>query len=130
MSDLQCPATVVLVTRSLLRAGANMSQLGLTRCSGVCVAAALANDDTDRAAATGLASQAGCQLYVLDEAVDAATLTAAIDSLADLYRGETLLVIAPDAVLHGVHAATNDPTRPIAVAIDSSGWVALERQVK
>src|SRR5262245_19314580 len=123
MNDLQCPATVVLATHSLLVSGANASSLGITRCSGVFVAAALAADAGDLARATGLARQAGCRLEILDEAVDATTLTIAVDGLADLYRGETLLVIAPDDVLREMYGTT----QAIAVSIDSSGWIVANR---
>lgn len=97
MSDLQCPATVVLVAADVLaRVGA----------AAIVVGQHLAGTfDVDVA--------------------DGAALRRRVDELADLYRGETILVVAPLDAICTALAVSGALDQPVTVAVDSDGWRVL-----
>ena len=104
MSDLQCPATVVLLAPGMTTA--------LRPLAGVFAAG------TPPPSAAALAAAADCRLAVLD-APDAPALRRRIDELSDLHRGETIAVVAPPDLLA---ALLGRQATPAVVEIDSSGW--------
>ena len=116
MSDLQCPAKVVLAAREML------PSLAGERFSGVYVAAATVADPAGRAAASGFAAQANCQLEILADATDGASFRRSLQDLSDVYRGETIAVIAPRELMREAIGRAADSAQPIVVSIDSSGW--------
>lgn len=97
MSDLQCPATVVLVAPGVL------ARVG---------AAAIA-------AGENLAGTFDVNV------ADGATLRQRVDELADLYRGETIVVVAPADAIRTALGAGGAVDQPVAVAVDSTGWRVL-----
>jgi hypothetical protein len=119
MSDLQCPAKVVLAAREML------PSLTGERFSGVYVVPAIAADPAGRAAVSGFAAQANCQLDTLADAIDGASLRRSLQELSDVYRGETIAVVAPRALVREAIGRAADSTQPIVVSIDSSGWTVL-----
>jgi hypothetical protein len=119
MSDLQCPAKVVLAHREML------PSLAGERFSGVYVAPAIAADPASSAAASGFAAQVNCRLDTLVEAIDGASLRRSLQELSDIYRGETIAVIAPSALIREAIGRAADSAQPIVVSIDSSGWTVL-----
>lgn len=126
MSDLQCPANVVLVPHSMLGGDANIPAPLDVHYFGVFVAASIAADAADLAHANALAQRCGCRLEVMSDAVDSASLARAVDDLADLHRGETIVVVAHhDMILHLI-GRTLDAENPIEVAIDDTGWAVLQ----
>jgi hypothetical protein len=50
-----------------------------------------------------------------------AELRARVDELSDLYRGETIVVVAPPEVIR----ETVGVSGPVTVAVDSSGWTVV-----
>jgi hypothetical protein len=126
MSDLQCPAVVVLIDRERVASGDAIVALAEKRLACVFVARAIASDEDALAAATQLAARAGCTLGTLTEAVDGATLARAVDELADLHRGETIAVVASDDAIRDALGAARAPAGAITVAIDSSGWSVVD----
>lgn len=125
MSDLQCPANVVLVPDSMLGGDGPLAAPFGTHCFGVFVAAAIAADADSFAHASALAQTSGCKLEVMSEAVDSASLARAVDDLADLHRGETILVVARHDLIRDLIGRTLDTETAIEVAIDDSGWAVL-----
>jgi hypothetical protein len=116
VSDLQCPATVILVAPEAVARASLAGRL----IAGVFAAADL--DDAARAAAGSLAEQAGCRL---DE-VEGAALREELEALADLHRGETLCVVArPESIAAALRRAGGE-AGPVTLAIDSSGWRVSE----
>jgi hypothetical protein len=116
VSDLQCPARVVLATSDVLP-----SLVG-ERYSGVFAAAAVASDARALAAATAFAQQVNCELERIDAAVDAPAFKRALDELSDVYRGEAIVAVAPLAMIREVVGRAADAAKPLFVEIDSSGW--------
>lgn len=119
MSDLQCPAQVVLAAREML------PSLTGERFSAVYVLPAIAADPAGRAAASGFAAQVNCRLDTLADAIDGAGLRRALQELSDIYRGETIAVIAPRDLLREAIGRAAESAQPIVVSIDSSGWTVL-----
>ncbi|HET6337934.1 MAG TPA: hypothetical protein VFG30_32155 [Polyangiales bacterium] len=126
MSDLQCPAKVLFVARDLLDLGASLLTPGNERYSGVFAASAIAADAGDLARATVLGQQAGCSLKILADVVDGTSLARAVQDLSDVYRGETIVVIADRDLMREVFGRAGGSMEPIAVSIDSSGWTMLK----
>lgn len=124
MSDLQCPANVVLASRDMLPA------LAYERFSGVFVAPAIAAYASELAAARSFAKQVNCALDTLTGALDAASCRLALQDLSDVYRGETVVVIAPRELIHDLLGRAADAAQPSVVAIDSSGWVVTHYSAK
>jgi len=120
MSDLQCPAIIVMLTpEALEHARANISRL-----SAVVAAASLEPGSRALGQVQRLAAGHGCQVERAD-LDDAAALSEHVEQLADLYRGETVAVIAPTAAVCAALRHTAAADRPIAIAVDSSGWKLL-----
>jgi hypothetical protein len=115
VSDLQCPARVVLATSEVL------PSLAGERYSGVFVVAAVASDPHALAAATAFAQQVNCELERI-EAVDGQAFKRALDELSDVYRGEAIVAVAPLAMIREVVGRAADAAKPVHVEIDSSGW--------
>jgi hypothetical protein len=118
MSDLQCPATFLLLTPESLPA---LDARGL-RIAGVFMDASLGAETL--AGALHVAAAHGCKVERLDLG-ERATLTREVEQLADSYRGETVLLLAPSsAVCAALHRAV-PLTHPVVVAVDSDGWNVL-----
>jgi hypothetical protein len=122
MSDLQCPAVVYLIARELLGSDELAAEFRGKHLSGVFVASSV-GVDLDLARATRLAEQAGRTLERLADASLRAGLVEAVNQLSDLYRGETVAVIADAQAICSALVRKSAPTAPVAVAIDSSGWL-------
>jgi hypothetical protein len=122
MSDLQCPATVLLIARALLGSADVGPRLADRRLAGLFMESSVAADPHAVAFVTRLAEQGDHPVEVLTSARDSTSLARAIDQLSDLYRGETIAVVAPDSTLRDLLAAAAAPTELVVVAIDSSGW--------
>jgi len=146
MSDLQCPATFLVVPVDTLGEGWRAEVAGLaerlrdrrvaavyggTRAPAVAVSAALAG---------GL----GVPSHPLAEAPGAAAdgtavarWRAALEGLADLHRGETVLVVGDGQVLEpaltplvrrGLGAGPGrTPYRPVTLEVDGDGWRLVDR---
>ena len=99
MTDLHCPAIVMLVTSEAELAGEQLAGIFATPIAGSARAA------------------------TLTEVIDAASLRAAIDHLADLHRGETIAIVATNDELRALVGRT----APITVEIGASGWAVRRR---
>ncbi len=123
MSDLQCPAMVILASpESLSGAGVVERLLSGRTLAGVFFVAPPGDDAAARLAAEELGAAAECRHEVLTGAVDAATLREGIDALSDLYRGEELAVVAPTSLIREVLRRADVSSEPIFVAVDDDGW--------
>lgn len=130
MSDLQCPATILLIAREAIGAGGK-AILGARHLSGLFVASAVAADPGGLAAATSLADEGAWRLSTMAGVDDGASLARAMNHLADLHRGETIAVVASQDMIEGVVAnATAFSGEPITVAIDGSGWSVSPRPTR
>jgi hypothetical protein len=109
MSDLHCPATVILASPESIRAGRVPRPL-----TSVFVAAPLASHP----AAAELARSFGFAVEVLAAAVDAKALREAVNEVADNHRGYTVAVVASRAMIEQIVGRDD----PVTVTIDSSGW--------
>jgi hypothetical protein len=125
MSDLQCPAVVLLIARELLTTDEVTAAFRGKHLAGVFVASSI-TDEVDLSAATRVAEGAGRTFERLTVGSARAGLIDAINQLSDLYRGETIAVVADAKTISGALGWDSAPTAPVTVAIDSSGWV-LER---
>jgi broad specificity phosphatase PhoE len=87
---------------------------------------ALAANPHELAAIKRLAGSSDCQVEVSDAAfADRASLERALEDFADLYRGETIALVASGDVIQSLLRCARTPTEPIAIAIDDSGWAAI-----
>ena len=118
MSDLQCPATFLVLGSAEPRALEGVSDARLS--------AAYAVPEAQARVADAL-GETGPPVTALD--LDGTTYVAALDGLADLHRGETVLVVLPEdapAVLCGradrVAAEVLEVTEVLEVAVDADGW--------
>lgn len=102
MTDLQCPATVVFVSSSTTL---------VERRAGI-FATPAAHDV--------LRVHGGA--VTLTEATNVEGLRSAIDHLADLHRGETIVVVASREEICGLLALSDLPEGSITLSIDASGW--------
>ena len=121
MSDLQCPATILLIAREAIGAGGK-AILGARRLSGLFVASAVAADPGGLAAATSLADEGAWRLSTMAGVDDGASLARAMNHLADLHRGETIAVVATQDMIDSAVGSAGIAGEAITVAIDSSGW--------
>lgn len=115
MSDLQCPATFVLLAAETAHAlDARMLRL-----------AAVFADTTVGAAAQAevarVAAAHGCMVQRAHMG-DRAALAEQIEQLADGYRGETVLLLAPSAAICAALRRTGPLVQPAILAVDSDGW--------
>ena len=116
MSDLQCPATIVLLTERSVGA----SELRELRLALVVLAA----DSGADSKATRLASLHGCHLEAVG-GMDCRALTQRIAELADSYRGESVAFIGSEQAVCAVLGRTLPPAEPVTLAVDGSGWNVL-----
>lgn len=127
MSDLQCPATILLIAREAIATGGK-AILGARHLSGLFVASAVAADPGGHAAAASLADEGAWRLSIMAGVDDGAGLARAMNHLADLHRGETIAVVASQAMIEDVVGnATAFSDEPITVAIDRAGWSVSPR---
>ena len=121
MSDLQCPAVFVLLTPETV-AG---SRLADQRLAGVYVASGVAHEGQVLQDARKLADQHGCKVENAD-AEDEDSLLDRIEQLADVYRGETVALIAPSRAICAVIECLEPPDEPVAIAVDGNGIRPIE----
>lgn len=121
MSDLQCPAVFVLLTPETV-AG---SQLADQRLAGVYVASGVATEGRVLEDARKLADQHGCKVSNA-EAEDEDSLLDRIEQLADVYRGETIALVAPSRAICAVIECLEPPDEPVAIAVDGDGIRPIE----
>lgn len=116
MSDLQCPATVVLLTEQSV--GTN--ELRDLRLARVVHAA----DSGNEAAARHLARVHNCDVETVTS-MDGPALGERIETLADAYRGESVAVVATMRAVCAALGRKQAPAEPIVLAVDSDGWNVL-----
>ncbi|MGH8967705.1 MAG: histidine phosphatase family protein [Actinomycetes bacterium] len=130
MSDLQCAATLLLVGHGDEGQSREVGRsLGDRRVSMVYTSPAPDAVQTAKIAAAEL----GVQVRVAEQLDEASTMAAALDSAADLHRGETVLfVTARDAIRAAISPLVPNGVpgdRPLGscdvveVAVDADGWV-------
>ena len=112
MSDLQCPASFVLLTPETA-ATCDVSELRLSLV--VCACA------TNAQTVQRLAAKDRCTIETSTLA-DAADLATKINRLADQYRGEQVAVIEDSKLICAALNQRAAPTLPIQIAVDSDGW--------
>ena len=118
MSDLQCPATILLIPSEAVASDACWRALEGQRLFGFYVDAKVQKD----AAVNGLAEAADCPVQQIGPLDNGAGLRQVLEDLADVHRGETIAVIATAKVIESRLGLDHLPTTPIEVKIDSSGW--------
>lgn len=123
MSDLQCPATILLIPCECLASGSHVSVVAGRRLAGLFVDATVAADAAAFAAISDAAQVSQCPIKVARPARDSAGLAELLDELADGYRGETVAVVTTAAVIQARLLFSEAPSEPVAIAIDSDGWV-------
>jgi hypothetical protein len=115
VSDLLCPATFLVLGSAAEQAAA--------RVVGARLAAAYATVDGRAVAAAG---GGGWGLGVGTLELDGTTYASALEDLADLHRGETVLVVLPQDTAAALAAACGspdgEPDRVLEVAVDGDGW--------
>jgi hypothetical protein len=119
MSDLQCPATLILLTPET----AAVSDVGEYRLSLVIFAHDL---PLARAAALSLGGQRGYEAKAAD-ITHGEALRARIAELSDMYRGEQVAVVASAQAICEALRLPAPPTAAVALAVDSDGWRILSR---
>jgi hypothetical protein len=93
--------------------------------SGLFVCASLALEGESSSVVARLASGLACRVNDLADVRDGASLRAAVEQLSDLFRGETIVVVAATNMLRDALAPMSE--LPITVAIDSDGWIVQGR---
>jgi hypothetical protein len=116
VTDLQCPAIVLLIPREILAARAWNCILAGRRLSGVFVDGAHA----ELVAANGIAD---CAPELLEPLLDGSTFKRTLEQLADLYRGETVALVTSGELIQAGLGFEQTPVEPLALSIDSTGWV-------
>lgn len=112
MSDLQCPATIILLTP----ATAAVSDMREHRLSLLLSERALQSAAVD----------CDCERTEL-ELADGSALVTSIAQLADMYRGEQVAILARAQVICQALRLEAPPTAAIVLAVDSDGWQLLSR---
>lgn len=125
MSNLQCPAVVLLIAHERLASAQVSAALHGRHVARIFVTSALSADAKGAAILARLAVQAACPLETLTDVTEAAGLRQAIDRLADLSRGETIVVVTADDLIQDLLGAANVSGAPIALSIDADGWTML-----
>ena len=110
MSDLQCPAIILLLTP----ATAAVSDMREYRLARVLMARELA-------AISGAVESERVDL------ADAEALAARIAELADMYRGEQVAIVARPHVLCELLHLPALPAAVITLAVDSDGWQIVSK---
>lgn len=111
MSDLQCPASFVLLTPEAAQA-CDLSELRLSLIVNACAPDAIVQR---------LAAKDRCTIEA-SALANGAELALKIEQLADQYRGEQVAVIAAPELLRAALKQRVTPTFPVYVAVDSDGW--------
>ena len=147
MSDLQCPATFLVVRVHTLGKGWRGQVAGLTeRLRDSRVAAVYAGTTAPAVAVSAaLADGLGVPSHPLaapptpgvpGDGTAVARCRTALEELADLHRGETVLVVDDGQVLEpalaplvgrGPGAGPTPPYRPVALEVDGDGWRLVDR---
>src|SRR4051812_38846124 len=117
MSDLQCPATILLIPSESAGSDACWRAINGQRLLGFYVDAAIERD----AAVSGLAEATDCPIQKIGTLQNGASLTQALEDLADLHRGETIAVVARAKLIEARLGLEGLPNAPVEVKIDSSG---------
>ncbi len=125
MTDLHCPAYDILVAPESILGDPAPAAAG-KHVVGVFIAGTIAGDARARGAAARLARPSGCAVEVLPAAASGETLRDSLDELADLNRGHTICVVAPEAMIQGALRRKPALEGAITVAIDGSGWRVVE----
>jgi hypothetical protein len=112
MSDLQCPATFLVVAAAAAADTASSPGLRLAAVYAVPEGAAVA---------ATWAAEAGLPVGSF-EAAGGTSYAAALEELADLHRGETVLVVLPDAAVDELAGAARGTGRVLEVVVDADGW--------
>ena len=118
MSDLQCPATILLIPSEVVASDSCWRAMQGKRLFGFYVDAKVEQD----AAVIGLAEAADCPVQPIGPLDNGAGLTQVLEDLADVHRGETIAVVATAKVIESRLGLDHLPTTLIEVKIDSSGW--------
>jgi hypothetical protein len=122
MSDLQCPATFVLVPADAQPERVDHA-LAHDRVAEVRTDERPEAVDLARTLATGW----GLPVPVPD-ALGAASYRALLDELADLRRGETtVVVVAPELLALAAGRDHRDAPELVELQVDADGWVVRER---
>lgn len=122
MSDLQCPATVLLVPSEIVRSEECRRALAGRRLFGFFVDAGVANDPDDVAAVSGVAGACDCAVERVGACVDAASLSQVLEELSDAYRGQNVVLVTAGKLIQARLHLERTPRAPVALAIDSDGW--------
>jgi hypothetical protein len=109
MSDLQCPACIVLLTPE----SSARTTLGGQRLARVIVATGLQAD-------ASLAHAHGLELERA-RIDDGLALREQVAHLADLHRGECVAIIVPARALREALALAEAPAEPVTLVVDSDG---------
>lgn len=130
MSDLQCPATLVLLTH-VSRPGVRRAEHAERLLRDLRVAAVYAAPGTGPTA--DVVGEALSLPPHEEPGLDGPSYRDALAALADLHRGETVVVVAGEATIADLERFLGDPGEggyagsapigPFVVAIDSDGWV-------
>lgn len=118
MSDLQCPATIVLLTERSL----GTSELRELRLAVIVHAA----DGGDEAASRQLARVHSCDVEAVSS-MDGPALRERIETLADSYRGESVAIVTTARAICTVLGREQAEAEPIVLAVDSGGWSVQTR---
>ena len=127
MSDLQCPATILLIAGESIASGGGPAIFEARHLSGVFLASAVAADPGGHAAAAKMADARGWRLSTLADVADGAGLVRAIDDLADLHRGETIAVVATREMIREALGDGSERSGAITIGVDDSGWSVSPR---
>lgn len=110
MSDLQCPASFLVTGPAATESARSLA--------GTRLAAAYAV-----AEGTAVARVAAGDVPVSPLGLDGTSYAAALEDLADLHRGETVLVVLPEQAVEILASGAGvGPDRVLQVAVDGDGW--------
>lgn len=112
MSDLQCPASFVLLSPETAQT-CDLHELRLSLVVCAC--------ETNAETVQRLAAKDRCTIETSTLAT-AAELVAKINQLADQYRGEQVAVIAGSELICGALNQRSAEAHPIQITVDSDGW--------
>lgn len=115
MSDLQCPATVFLLSPEVV-AHSDMPEQRLSL-------VIFARDIPSHSAALSFGARHGCETRAAD--IGHGSLSGQIAELADMYRGEQVAIIARAEIICQALRLSTPPTAAVALAVDSDGWRIL-----
>lgn len=114
MSDLQCPVTVLLVASAAVPPEALAEELSHARVSSVY------GGPQEASYVERCATALGCPGAV-EPALDGGHIRPALDDIADVHRGETVVVVASSEALRPF-AGTGPATTTLRLIGDADGW--------